>query len=390
MGKSAPAWVYLDWNATAPLHPAVAREMARVAERAWANPASPHGAGRAARDELESAREVLAGVLGFHPRDVAFTGSGTEANNLALHDAPALITSRLEHPSVVNVALALEERGKPVRWLPVTPDGRVEPEGLSDALASLPRDLPGKPVVAVMAANHETGVLQPLAALSEHVRAAGARLHVDAVQLLGRGALEGLAVADTVSVAAHKLRGPKGIGALLWRPGQNPRPLLRGGAQERGFRPGTQDAVAAAGFRTALERVAESRAAYERLAPLRDGLEAALADLTQRNGGGERLPHVTNLSVPGWRGDEVVAALDLRGILIASGSACSAGTTEPSPVITAMLGRERASEAIRISLGEETTPDEVAQATGALREVLGAPPLPAPLERPTSRSGEIP
>lgn len=367
MGGPSERSVYLDWNATTPPHPRVVAAMQRARERAWANPASNHAAGRAARDELESARELLAHVLGFHPRDVLFTGSGTEANNLALHDATALVVSRLEHPSVVACAQALEQKGVPVAWLPVHRDGYVEPEAVSDALERLR----GKqPTVAVLAANHETGVLQPLAAIAERVRAAGARLHVDAVQLLGRGSVECLAVADTVSVAAHKLRGPKGIGALLWRPGRPPTPLLRGGAQERGLRPGTQDAVAAAGFRAALERLAESVAAYQALGPLRDRLEAELAPWTYRNGAGPRLPHVTNFSVRGWRGDEVVAALDLHGVFVSSGSACSAGTTEPSPVIEAMLGRERASQAVRVSLGETTTAQDVERALQAFRAIL--------------------
>ncbi len=370
------AWIYLDWNATTPRHPAVMAAMERAAARAWANPASVHGAGRAARDELEGAREVLAALLSFHPRDLVFTSSGTEANNLALHDAPALVTSLLEHPSVVAVARELEARGTPIHWLAVGESGAIEPAAVADALAALASARAPSaeaPIVAVMAANHETGVVQPLGAIAEEVRAAGARLHVDAVQLLGRGALDVLEVADTVSVAAHKLRGPKGIGALLWRPGHPPRPLLRGGAQERGLRPGTQDAVAAAGFRAALERCGESTAAYARLRPLRDAFELELAPWVARNGTEPRLPHVSNLSVRGWRGDEVVAALDLRGILVSSGSACSAGTTEPSPVITAMVGRERAGEAIRISLGEDTSAEEVRLARVALQELLGPP-----------------
>lgn len=367
-----PEWVYLDWNATTPLHPEVARAMARAADRAWGNPASIHGAGRAARDELECARETLANLLGFHPRDVVFTGSGTEANNLALHRAAALVTSRTEHPSVVNVALSLEQRGVPVRWLPMGPSGAVDPEAVAEALASLPSVSRGPVMVAVLAANHETGVLQPVPAIAERVHAVGARLHVDAVQLLGRGDLALLAGADTVSVAAHKVRGPKGIGALLWRAGQAPHPLLRGGAQERGLRPGTQDAVAAAGFRAALERCEASVRAYAELAPWRDHLEQELRPWTERNGTGLRLPHVTNLSVRGWRGDEVVAALDLHGVFVSSGSACSAGTTEPSPVITALCGRERALEAIRISLGEGTRSADVERALAVFRQVLGA------------------
>jgi cysteine desulfurase len=384
--SSAPRAVYLDWNATTPVHPRVREAMRAAEEHAWGNPASVHGAGRAARAELETAREALGAALGFHPRDIAFTGSGTEANNLALHDAPMLVTSRIEHPSVVALAEQLEARGVPVRWLPVGPSGAIEPDAVRAALAELGlRPLPPsaapqgsacgirRPTVAVMAANHETGVVQPLEAIAEVAREVGAALHVDAVQLVGRGAVDVLAVADTVSIAAHKLRGPKGIGALLWRPGFPPRPVLRGGAQERGLRPGTQDAGAAAGFRAAIERLDESRAAYVRRAPLRDRFDAELASVAQRNGEGSRLPHVTNLSVAGWRGDEVVAALDLQEVFVSSGSACSAGTTEPSAVITAMVGRARASEAVRISLGEETTLADIERALSAFKRTLGVP-----------------
>jgi cysteine desulfurase len=383
---TAARTAYLDWNATTPMHPRVADAMRAAAEHAWANPASVHGAGRRARAELESAREALAAAVGFHPRDVAFTGSGTEANNLALHDAPMLVTSRIEHPSVVAVAEALEARGVPVRWVPVGPSGVVEPEAVRAALVELglrpiaPSSGPAgsvcgvrRPTVAVMAANHETGVLQPIEAIAEVVHELGAALHVDAVQLLGRWDLAPLAVADTVSVAAHKLRGPKGIGALLWRAGFPPRPVVRGGAQERGLRPGTQDATAAAGFRAALERLGESLAAYASREALRDRFEAALAPHARRNGEGRRLPHITNLSMTGQRGDEIVAALDLDGVFVSSGSACSAGTTEPSAVITAMYDRARASEAVRVSLGEDTTEADVDHALGALRRVLGTP-----------------
>lgn len=382
--SSAGKAVYLDWNATTPVHPRVREAMRAVEDRAWGNPASVHGAGRAARAELETAREAIGAALGFHPRDIAFTGSGTEANNLALHDAPMLVTSRIEHPSVVALAEQLEGRGVPVRWLPVGASGSIEPDAVRVALAELglrplaPSAAPQgsacgirRPTVAVMAANHETGVLQPLEAIAEVAHEVGAALHVDAVQLVGRGALDVLAVADTVSIAAHKLRGPKGIGALLWRAGFPPRPVLRGGAQERGLRPGTQDAAAAAGFRAAIERLDESFEAYRSLAPLRDRFDAALASLAKRNGEGSRLPHVTNLSVAGWRGDEVVAALDLQEVFISSGSACSAGTTEPSAVITAMAGRARASEAVRISLGEETTLSDIERALAAFKRALG-------------------
>jgi cysteine desulfurase len=194
---------------------------------------------------------------------------------------------------------------------------------------------------------------------------------VDAVQALGKLDAVHWSAADSVAVAAHKIRGPKGIGALAWRPGLAPKPVLLGGAQERGLRPGTQDSIAAHGFAAALERLGKLRAAHVRLGALRDSIEGALAARASVNGAGApRLSHVTNLSVAGWRGDELVAALDLAGVRVSSGSACSAGSAEPSPVIEAMVGREQAIASIRVSLGEDTTRELVDQAISSLFRVL--------------------
>jgi cysteine desulfurase len=317
---------------------------------------------------VEDCRETLASVLSVEARDVVFTSGGTEANNLALRSAPALVTSRIEHPSVVRVAEHLEQQGTPVRWLSVPASGRLQPATVAEALASLPQGA----VIALMAVNHETGVLQPIAEVAQLAHAAGARLHVDAVQALGRVPLDGLQAADSVTVTAHKLRGPKGLGALAFRPGRPPRPVLLGGAQERGLRPGTVDAVAAAGFRAALLRVAESQQRYAALEPLRDRLERALAAHAEVNGTAARAPHVSNLSFAGQRGDELVAALDLAGVRVASGSACSAGTTEPSAVVLAMHGKERASGAVRVSLGEATSREHVERAIAAFIRVLAS------------------
>lgn len=370
--------IYLDWNATTPPHPIVLGVMLRAAERGWANPSSVHAAGRAARDLVEKTREQLAALLEFSPRDVVLTGSGSEANHLALSAAEHIVTSRIEHPSIVAEAERLAARGVRVDFIGVDADGRVRAGELARALAG---DAPLRPfggappkepspapgggihahtVVAVAAANHETGVIQPLREVSRLVREAGASLHVDAVQLLGRAPLEVLRVADTVSVAAHKIRGPKGIGALLTRPGARLLALHRGGAQERGLRPGTQDAVGLAGFGAALGRVEESRAAYEHLRPLRDALEAELRErygerIVVYGAGAPRLGHVSNFALAGVLGDELVAALDLEGVCVSAGSACSAGTQEPSAVIQAMLGRDAARGAVRVSLGEDTT-----------------------------------
>jgi len=361
--------VYLDWNATTPPLAEVVAVMADTARSAWGNPASVHGSGRAARDVVETAREEIARLVEASPRDVIFTSGGTEANNLALHRAPALVTSQLEHPSVTRVAEALEAEGRAVRWLPVPANGCLSADAVAEALAGLPAGA----VVAVAAANHETGVIQPLAAIAEVTARAGARLHVDAVQTVGKLPPEVLAGADTLSLAAHKIRGPKGIGALVHRPDRAPKPLLLGGSQERGRRPGTVDAVAAAGFRVAASWARAGLSERSRLRPLRDRLETELLRRGALVNGGEaaRLDHVSNLSFPGRAGDELVAALDLLGIAVSSGSACSAGTTEASKIITAMVGVERARAAVRVTLGDATTDDDVRAALAAFERVLG-------------------
>ena len=362
------AAIYLDWNATTPPHPEVLAAMRDAAESAWGNPSSVHGAGRRARALVEDAREAVAALCGTPARDVILTSGATEANNLALRSATALITSRLEHPSVVRVAEALEREGRVVRWVPVPPSGRLDPAAVEEFLSDVP---PGF-VVALMAVNHETGVIQPLHEVETLVHRRGGRLHVDAVQAAGKLPTDSWHHGDTSSIAAHKIRGPKGIGALVLRSPGMPVPVILGGAQERGLRPGTLDPVGAAGFAVAARRALSSgpgRTAA--LAPLRDRIEAAAARLGVVNGSdAPRAPHVTNVSVGGFRGDELVAALDLGGLHVASGSACSAGTAEPSPVILAMLGRARAESALRISLGETTTQEDIDVAISILDRVV--------------------
>jgi cysteine desulfurase len=362
--------VYLDWNATTPPLDAVVDVMAETARSSWGNPSSVHGSGRAARDVVETAREEIALLVDRSARDVIFTSGGTEANNLALHAAPALVTSALEHPSVTRVAETLEAAGRPVRWLPVPSSGCLSPDAVAEALLGLPAGA----LVAVAAANHETGVIQPIEAIAAVAARAGARLHVDAVQAAGKLPAAALAGADTLSLAAHKLRGPKGIGALVHRPERAPKPLLLGGTQERGRRPGTVDPVAAAGFRVAAAWARSSLLERARLTDLRDRMEAELVKAGALPNGAEaqRLGHVSNLSFSGRAGDELVAALDLLGLAVSSGSACSAGTTEPSKIIQAMLGQERARGAVRISLGDATTGQDVEFALRAFERVLRA------------------
>jgi cysteine desulfurase len=346
--------VYLDWNATTPPSPSVLAEMERVRAFAWANPSSVHGAGRAARNVLEAAREGIGRALRVHPKDVIFTGGATEANHLALSGASSIVTTRIEHPSIARQAEFLKAGGRSVAFAEVETSGRVDLGDLEACLTRL-RDegqLGARPLVAVQAANHETGVIQPLSEVRGLCDAFAAELHVDAVQLVGRGPLESLQHADSLSLAAHKIRGPKGVGALAVRCGKNPKPLAQGGAQERGLRPGTQDAGLAAGFARAIVELEELRLGFDGCAPLRDRLEAwVLGRGGTTHGSGPRLAHVTNFRLPGWNGDELVAALDLESVHISAGSACAAGTAEPSPGIEAMLGRKAAEGAVRVSFG---------------------------------------
>jgi cysteine desulfurase len=367
--------VYLDWNATTPPHPVVIEAMARAAREAWGNPASVHRLGRTARERVERARDRVAALVGFCARDVVFTSGGTEANNLGVRrpfarPGGALVTSRLEHPSVVAVAEHLARAGVRVVFLDIDASGRIRADRVASALDALG---PVRPVlVAVQAVNHETGVIQPVAAIADAVHERGAELHVDAVQAVGRLAPACWAGADSISVAARKLRGPKGIGALAFGAGLVPTPLLHGGAQERGLRPGTVDPVGAAGFGAAAELAMDGARRYAATAPLRDRIEKELtARGALRHGGDPRAPHVTNLRVPGYPGDEIVAALDLEGVCVSAGSACAAGTPEPSKVIAAMCGADAAREAVRVSLGEETTLEEIETAIVKWVRVLG-------------------
>jgi cysteine desulfurase len=366
--------VYLDWNATTPPLPEVVEAMARAAREAWGNPSSVHGAGRKARACVEDAREAVAALARCDPRDVVFTSGGTEANNVALRSAFAealgtLVTSRLEHPSVTRVAEALEREGRArLCWVRVRADGLLDLDDFERAVAA-----EGVRLIAVQAVNAETGVVQPVEEVLDVARRRRIPVHVDAVQAFGR--TEQLAPdAATRSLAAHKLRGPKSIGALLTRPGVAISPVLMGGSQERGIRPGTTDPVAAAGLAAAARHALASTPRWRAVGPLRDALEAGLLALAPRarvNGASApRMPHVTNVSFPGWRGPELVAALDLEGVAVSSGSACSAGTAELSAVLVAMGDPSAAASSVRFSLGEETTARDIESALSAAARVL--------------------
>lgn len=376
-GDVAPSVIYWDWNATTPPHPDVLEAMRAAGEEGWANPSSQHQLGRAARRLVEGVREQIAALLPAHPRDVVFTSSGTEANNIALRSAPALVVSRLDHPSVIRVAESLEERGTPVRWAAVRESGRLDPADVLGALDALPEAIRSRSLVVVTAANHETGVLQDVSAIAQHVHERGARLHCDASQALGKVPVQVFEGADSWTLSAHKIRGPQGVAVLAWR-GEAPGPVLLGGSQERGIRPGTVSAALIAGFGAAVARLDPGR--YEELAAIRDAFEAAIDDHAQVNGGGApRLPHVSNVSFHGWTGERLVAALDVRGICVSTGSACRVGTAEPSAVVRAMLGIERARAALRVSLGEGADDAQLQHVISTL--------LPLLERQPSSTSG---
>lgn len=372
---------YLDWNATTPPLPEVLEAMRDAARTAWANPSSVHGDGRAARAVIEDVRASVGKLVGVDPRDVVFTSGGTEANNLALRSAfpigepPAiLVTSRLEHPSVTRVVESLEREGRArVRWLDVTRGGTIDLEDLDRALATSEGGAPR--LVTIQAVNHETGVVQPISDVIARAHAVGARVHVDAVQ--GWGKVRVPPGWDTASIAPHKMRGPKGIGALASRQGVRLEPVLLGGSQEKGIRPGTAAASLAAGFGVAARIASDGVARWAALSPLRDRIERELCAIDAPRGRArvagdptQRAPHVSNLVWPGWVGAELVAALDLEGVSVSSGAACSAGTVEPSPVLLAMLGSEDATRGVRISIGDATTEDDAALAIQAFRAVL--------------------
>jgi cysteine desulfurase len=378
--------VYLDWNATTPPLPEVLDAMREAGARAWGNPSSIHADGRAARAVVEDARAAVGALVGADARDVLLTGGGTEANNLAVRSAfgpvfldpaalPVLITSHLEHPSVTRVAEALEREGRArVRWLRVEPGGVVD---LGDLERAIDEAKGALALVTVQAVNHETGIVQPVAEVIALSHAAGARVHVDAVQAWGKVDTAAVARADSSSLAAHKIRGPKGVGALVVRAGLRIVPVLLGGAQEKGLRPGTVDPALAAGLGVAARRASGGSVRYACIAERRDVLEAALlallADGRSARVAGDparRAPHVSTLVWPTWQGAELVAALDLEGVSVSSGAACSAGTVEPSPVLAAMFGEAEASSGIRASLGEDTSDDDIARAVAAYRRVV--------------------
>jgi cysteine desulfurase len=376
---------YLDYAASAPLRAEALAAMLPLLERPAANPSSQHGPGRAARTAVEAAREQVAALVGAAPGEVLFTSGGTEADNLAVkgtvlarpEGARQLVCSAVEHHAVLDAAAWAEaDAGARVALAPVGPDGRVDLERLAAVLE------PGRTaLVAVMAANNEVGTGQPVAAAAELAHAAGAVLLCDAVQAAGLPGVDvGRDGIDLLALAAHKLGGPTGVGALVARPGTALRPLLHGGGQERGVRSGTLPAAAIAGFGAAAAAALAEREGARfagTLAGLRDrllaGLRALEPDLVVNGdpGGAGGLPGLLSLRFPGRRAEDLLLLLDRHGVACSAGSACASGAVTPSHVLVAMgRGAAEARETVRFSLGHASTAADVDAAVAAVAEAL--------------------
>jgi cysteine desulfurase len=357
MRNSAPlrGETYLDWNATAPLRPEAAAAITAALQRCG-NPSSVHRWGRAGRQMVERSRVAVAALVGAPPESIVFVSGGSEANHLALLGAgrERLLVSAVEHDSVRQAV----PRAEPI---PVDRDGVVR----LDTLAGLLADDPRPALVSVMLANNETGVIQPVAQIAALAHAQGALFHCDAVQAAGKMPLDIAAIgADLLTLSAHKIGGPPGIGALVVSGGVDLAPLLRGGGQERGRRAGTENAPGIAGFSAAAEAAAAQMAAYDRVRELRLVLEAAIIDAAPEavvlGAGVFRLPNTSAIAMRHTPAETQVIALDLDGVMVSAGAACSSGKVGPSHVLAAMgLPPDIASSTIRVSLGWSTTEADV-------------------------------
>jgi len=368
--------IYLDWNATTPLRP----EGRAAMEAAWdlsGNPSSVHAEGRQARRLVEDARAAVAASVGATPQNVVFASSGTEANALALgpglHAAGGkpvrrLLVSSIEHASVMAGGRFAPEA---IEKIAVNSSGIVDLDDLSRKLAAAEPAL-----VSIMAANNETGALQPISEAARVVHEMGGVLHVDAIQALGKIPLNIRKLgADLVSLSAHKIGGPKGVGALVFADGlKGLVPLVRGGGQERGHRAGTENAAGIAGFGAAAKvALTTLEADGRRLESLRSQLEAGLRQtpgLIVFSADIPRLPNTTLFTVPGLRAETAVIGFDLEGIAVSSGAACSSGKVQPSHVLEAMgFGPKLAQGAVRLSLGWSTTKTDIESCLKAWRKL---------------------
>jgi cysteine desulfurase len=372
--------VYLDHNASSTLR-ACAREVMLGALAEGANASSVHGPGRRARSAVERAREQVARFAGAQGPSVVFTSGATEANALALNGAIAgaaekgapirrVLVSAVEHDSVRATARALAD-GITVHEVPVDGDGRADIGALRTMLAG-----EGSALVSVMAANNETGVIQDIAAIGAIIRGAGALFHIDAVQAAGRLPIDFTDWgADYLTLSSHKIGGPQGAGALIVRPDAPLAPRIRGGGQEMRRRAGTENVAAIAGFGAATAAFAENGAEIARLGDMRDAFERALRVIAPETiifgEGAPRLPNTSNLAIPNLSAETALIALDLDGVAVSSGSACSSGKVTPSHVLAAMgVDKALARSAIRVSFGWSNEDDDYEQAIRSIARLI--------------------
>lgn len=371
--------IYLDHAATTPVRPEVLEAMMPLLTGTFGNPSSAHAFGRAAREALDDAHERLARAIGADPREIVFTGGGTEATNLALKGAAwagtarghRLVSSPVEHHATAHTLRHLEKFGFETVTVPVDRYGRVDPDDIEHAVTDRTT------VVSLILGNNEVGTLQPVAEVAARVRARrGVLLHVDAVQAAPWTEFDvGALGADLVSLAAHKAEGPKGVGALWVRRGTHILAQQHGGGQERHRRAGTENVAGAVGMARAFElRAAERAELLPRVRALRDRLAAAVVagGLAESTGHPtERLPHIASFVVHRIEGGSVALALDLEGIAVSTGSACASGSAEVSHVLTAMgYPADEAQGQLRVSLGRTTTDAEIDLAARVIPEVL--------------------
>ncbi len=375
--------IYLDYNATTPIRPEVLDAMLPCLQTHFGNPSSLHQVGRRAKQALEEAREQVAGLIHANPAEVLFTSGGTESNNLALRGISEgmlqtpecknahVITTGIEHSSVLETATVLGSQEGTLTTLPVDAEGRLSPSDLEAALR------PDTAVVSIGLANHEIGTLQPIRELSRITHAHGVPLHVDAVQAAGKLPLDvdQLGV-DALSLSAHKIYGPKGIGALYIRTGTALHPVLRGGPQEREKRPGTENVAAAVGFGTAASLAGQDIETHAaRLIHLIDllwhGIQRHIPDVVRHTPMQTCLPNTLNVGFIGASGEGLMMGLDLADIAVSTGSACASGSVEPSHVLQALgCDKAGAKSAIRFSAGIHTTEEEIAQVLEVLPQIV--------------------
>lgn len=371
--------IYLDHNATTPLDPRAFEAMAPYLRERWGNPSSPYRFGSEARAAVERERARVAAAVGCEPAEIVFCSSGTESDNLALRGvAHALrsrgkhiVTTAIEHPAVLNTCRALEDQGCRVTCLPVDRDGVVDMDALAASLAG------DTILVTVMHANNETGVVQPVEAIAAVARARGIPFHTDAVQSAGKLPRRAAALgADLVTFSGHKLYGPKGAAVLYVRAGTALAPIITGGGHEHGLRAGTEDVAGIVGLAEATALAfAGAEAEGRRLQVLRDRLEeqvcSAMPQVRINGAGAPRVPNTSNMTFTGVDGESIVLGLDVRGICVSTGSACSTGDPEPSHVLLAMgLSAREAQGSVRLSLGRETREEDIAAAVQALVDTV--------------------